>query len=89
MNIQDYLHKGKYLGQPFYQLKSKTKTYKDVMERLENKLSGWRKKTLSMVGRLVLLKAVAKAIPSFMMQVIMLPKNMLARMDKNIRGFLW
>lgn len=74
---------------PFCQLKSKTEAYKDVMERLENKLSGWRKKILFMAGRLVLVKEVANAIPSFVMQVIMLPTHMLARMDKKIRGFLW
>lgn len=58
---------------PFFQLKSKTEAYKDVMERLENKLLGWRKKTLFMADRLVLVKEVANAIPSFVMQVIMLP----------------
>lgn len=89
MNIQDCLHKGKYLGHPFFQLKSKTEAYKTVMERLENKLSGWRKKTLSMAGRLVLVKAVTNAIPSFVMQVILLPKEMLTKMDKRTRGFLW
>lgn len=79
MSMQECTHKSKYLGHPFYQLKSKFEVYKEVLERFANKLAGWKQKSLSMAGRLILAKTVAQAIPAFVMQVILLPKHMLAK----------
>lgn len=42
-----------------------------------------------MAGRLVLVKSVAEAIPSYVMQVILLPKQLLTIMDIKIMDFLW
>lgn len=56
----------------------------DVLERLDNKLLGWRQRALSMAGRMTLVKVVAEAIPTFAMQVILFPKHMLDKMDKKI-----
>lgn len=78
-----------YLGHHFCQLHSKTEAYKEIVEKLENKLTGWRKKTLSMVGTLTLVKAVVEAILAYIMQVIMLSKSILLKVDKTIRNFMW
>lgn len=75
MNIQEYQHKGKYLGHPFCQMKSKSDVYKEVMERLEAKLLVWRQKKFSIAGRLTLVKSVSDVIPTFTMQVILLPNT--------------
>lgn len=40
-------------------------------------------------GRIVMIKSVAQAIPSFIMQTMMLSRGTLARMDKMIRDFFW
>lgn len=58
MNIQECNHIGKYLGHPFCQQKAKIEAYK-VLDRLKNKLYGWKQKTLSIARRLVLVKVVA------------------------------
>lgn len=42
-----------------------------------------------MADILTLVKAVAEAIPAYTMQVIMLPKSIMSKMDKTIRNFLW
>lgn len=89
MNLHECLHWSKYLGHPFCQLKSKIEAYQKIGEKLANKLTGWRQRTLSMACRLVLAKAVAETIPAYTMQVIMLPKSILMRMDNLIRNFLW
>lgn len=40
MNIQECQQKGKYLGHPFCQMKSKTEAYMEVLEKLQSKLTG-------------------------------------------------
>lgn len=57
--IQECSHKGLYLDHPFCNHKSKSTAYRCVMDRLSNKLSSWKAKALTMVGRLVLVKLVA------------------------------
>lgn len=70
------------------QLRTKSEACGDVLENMANKLFGWRqKKTLSIEGRLTLAKVVAETIPSYIMQVIILLKKMLAKMDKKHKDF--
>lgn len=56
---------------------------------MANKLSGWKRHTLSMAGLLVLVKSVIHALPSFLVQIYMIPKTQIAKMDQICRSFLW
>lgn len=89
MDIQECNHRGTYLGHPFYKFKSKCEAYKDLKEKLENKLAGWRQKCLSMAGQMVVIKTVAQAILNYITQTFLLPKNILHKMDSIIRNFYW
>lgn len=82
-------HKGKYLGLPFYNFRSKNAAFGEVVDKLANKLSGGKSKALSMAGRITLIKSVAQAIPMYVMQTFQLPKAMLRKMDRLHRNFLW
>lgn len=81
MDIQECNHRGTYLGHPFCKFKSKCEAYKDLIEKLENKLVGWRQKCLSMAGQMVVIKTVAQAILNYITQTFLLPKNILHKMD--------
>lgn len=59
------------------------------MDEMANKLSGWKSKPLSYVGRQTLIKAVVSAVPSFVMHTFHLPKVITSRMDSLIRDFFW
>lgn len=89
MGIRECSHRSKYLGHPFCKFQSKSEAYRKVVEKLANKLTGWKQRVLSMVGRVVLIKSIAQAIPSFIMQTVMLPRGFLSKMDKSIRDFYW
>lgn len=54
-----------------------------------NKLREWRQNTLSMAGRLTLVKAAAATIPAYTMEVILLPKSIISKMDRSIWNLLW
>lgn len=89
MDIQECNHHGTYLGHPFCKFKSKCEAYKYLIEKLENKLVGWKQKCLSMAGQMVLIKTVAQAIMNYITQTFLLPKNILHKMDSIIRNLYW
>lgn len=76
LQIPECNHSGKYLGHSFCNLKSESITFKEVFEKMANKLSGWKRRVLSTAGRLVLIKSVVQALPTFIMQTYMLPSGL-------------
>lgn len=56
---------------------------------MARRLSGWKAKTLSLAGRLTLVKSVTSAIPNHLMQTMELPRSVCDHIDKVNRSFLW
>ncbi|CAN1786706.1 Putative ribonuclease H protein At1g65750 [Linum perenne] len=56
---------------------------------MEQKLTGWKASSLSLVGRVTLAQSVLSAIPSFIMQTSVLPSHIYSEIDKKIRNFVW
>lgn len=59
------------------------------MDRVCEKLKGWKKKLLSLGGKEVLIKAIAQAMPVFAMMVFKLPKNICKDITDAIAQFWW
>ena len=57
----------RYLGLPLTDRRLKTKVWKPVVEKVKKRLGGWRGKLLSRGGRLILVKAILSAIPTYLM----------------------
>lgn len=87
--MRECTHSGKYLGSPFCKFTSRSKDFNYLAERMATKLSGWKSKHLSIAGCLTLIKAVTSAIPSYTMQVFLLPSSLCDLFDKLNRRFLW
>ncbi|CAN1786707.1 Putative ribonuclease H protein At1g65750 [Linum perenne] len=49
---------------------------------MEQKLTGWKASSLSLVGRVTLAQSVLSAIPSFIMQTSVLPSHIYSEIDK-------
>ncbi|CAN1177369.1 Putative ribonuclease H protein At1g65750 [Linum perenne] len=56
---------------------------------MDQKLSGWKAKSLSLVGRVTLAQSVLAAIPAYAMQTSVLPATTCSDIDKRIRDFVW
>ena len=56
--------------------KNKANTFKDLWERIEKWVTGWKEKLISKVGREVLIKTVAQAIATCLMSLFKLPKGL-------------
>ena len=73
-NTQIMIDFEKYLGLPMVRDKNKVNTFKDLRERIAKRIIGWKEKFISKVGREVLIKLVAQAIPTYSMSLFKLPR---------------
>ncbi|CAN1152790.1 Putative ribonuclease H protein At1g65750 [Linum perenne] len=64
---------GCYLGVPILHSRVTKETYQYIIERMQNKLAGWKRNSLSLAGRVTLALSVLNAIPTYAMQTSALP----------------
>ena len=69
--------------------KRKQSTFNDIKEKLGKKLAGWKEKLLSKVGKDVIIKAVAQAIPSYTMSCFKILDSLCEDLTRMIRNFWW
>ncbi|CAJ2657203.1 unnamed protein product [Trifolium pratense] len=85
--IQILDHFSKYLGMPTFIGRSKNQVFNFLQEKIWKKLKGWKERNLSFAGRGILIKAVAQAIPNYIMSSFLIPKEVCAQMEKMICNF--
>ena len=54
---------GTYLGMPLLHKRISKQTYQNLIDRVQQRLSGWTAKHLSLVGRITLTQLVIQALP--------------------------
>lgn len=79
---------GKYLGFPIKHT-SIPHDFSFVLERVQNRLAGWKAHLLSFAGRLVLTQSMISTIPNYVMQCSALPPKILSNIDRLSQNFLW
>jgi len=79
---------GKYLGFPLKHTGRSAQAYNFILDRVKQKLSGWKASMLSLAGRTVLIQALSAAIPSYVMQCSYLLGKILDGIDRVNRNFL-
>ena len=60
-----------------------------MIDKVLSRIAGWRAKTLSQAGRLILIKFVAVALPSYAMSTFLLPKSLYSELDRIFKKFWW
>ena len=78
-----------YLGLPISDKKLRRGDLLAWIEKIANKLPGWKASLLTLAGRTVLVRFVLTAIPIHLLVAIKVPKWFLRAVDKIRRGFLW
>ena len=79
----------KYLGIPIWQPGSSLHEFNFLLERMKQKLAGWKSNFLSMAGRAVLIQVSISTIPAYIMQCVSLPSKNQNGIDKISQNFLW
>ena len=73
---------GKYLGFSLKHHGTKNADLNFVLERVKQKLAGWKANLLSLAGRAVLIQASTSTIPAYIMQSMALPKKLIDNIDR-------
>lgn len=79
----------KYLGLPTIIGLLKKAVFSCLKERIWKKMQGWKEKLLSKPGKEILIKAVAQAIPTYMMSIFRIPDGLLDEIHSYIAKFWW
>ena len=77
------------MGVPLLHGKAARRCYNYIIENMQNKLAGWKSRTLSFMGRATLIQAGTSAMPSYAVQTTALPANVCEPINKINRKFLW
>ena len=79
----------KYLGLPMVGGKSKVGTFKEIQERIANRVLGWKEKHILKAGREVLTKAVAHAISTYSMSLFKIPRTVCDGINLVLVKYWW
>ncbi|GJS20669.1 RNA-directed DNA polymerase, eukaryota, partial [Tanacetum coccineum] len=82
-------NKFRYLGVIVVECMSRHKAWDDVVLKLRTRLSKWKAKTLSIGGRLTLLKSVLGASPLYTMSIFKVPKGVLKHIRDGNNTRFW
>ena len=89
LGIQKTCFEEKYLGLPVPEGRMKAERFQPTKERLAKRMIGWSEKYMSSGVKVVLIKAVAQAIPTYVMGIFKLPAGYCEDYMKMIRNFWW
>ncbi|KAJ4765712.1 RNA-directed DNA polymerase (reverse transcriptase)-related family protein [Rhynchospora pubera] len=78
-----------YLGMMISQAGDLKRNGRMVLDRIRNKLAGWKSHMLSQAGRLVMIKAVLMALPVYAVSLEMFPKRVIREINSLLAKFLW
>lgn len=80
---------GDYMDIPSSLMRSKSKDFAKVKDRLWKLVQGWKSNLFSIGGKEVLIKSVAQTIPTYVMSCFKLPSSFCSELSKTIPRFWW
>ncbi|WVZ79231.1 hypothetical protein U9M48_026835 [Paspalum notatum var. saurae] len=79
----------RYLGLPLSVKKLPKAEYYDIIDKIADRLPGWKAAMLHPAGRVTLVRSVLSAIPIYQLMALELPKWVIKAINKLRRAFLW
>lgn len=80
---------GRYLGAHIYSGRTNSSRYRFLSDRINTRLSGWKRQCLSLAGRMTLANFVMGASATLYMQHEKIPKFILLKIEQMQREFIW
>ncbi|XP_057779509.1 uncharacterized protein LOC130998093 [Salvia miltiorrhiza] len=63
--------------------------WKFLIEKVSNKVASWKKRHLSLAGRITLVKSVLQSIPVYQLSLAFIPKAVIKELNSLFSKFLW
>ncbi|KAG2685838.1 hypothetical protein I3760_10G144400 [Carya illinoinensis] len=79
----------KYLGVNIVEGRVAFSYMEDLVNKIRNKVSGWKTRLLSAGGKLILLKHVLLSLPIYLLSVVQVPKSVLNSINRILSNFFW
>ncbi|GKB53678.1 reverse transcriptase domain, reverse transcriptase zinc-binding domain protein [Tanacetum coccineum] len=79
----------KYLGVPCISIRLIYRDCRELIEKVQNQINDWKNKSLSVAGRLQLIKSVIGSMHIYWASVFILPSRILLDLEQSVRDFLW
>lgn len=89
MGFQEVTDHCRYLGFPSTVSRNVTLTFSYIKERVWSTISTWEAKSLSQAGKMVLLKAMASTISTYVMGVAYLSDSTCNSIERMMNAFFW
>jgi ribonuclease HI len=89
LNVMTESLNDKYLGLPAMVGVERSDSFWHLVERVRQRISGWKEKLLSLGGKEVLIKSVAQAIPVYAMMVFRIPQKTCKGISDAISQYWW
>lgn len=78
-----------YLGMLAHVGRSKKSLFVAVEDRVAKKLKNWKARSLSIAGKMILIKSVAQAIPIYLMSCLLIPSGTCQKLNSLVSNFWW
>ncbi|XP_056848921.1 uncharacterized protein LOC130499048 [Raphanus sativus] len=89
LNISNEGGIGKYLGLPEHFGRKKRDIFSSIVDRIKQRSQSWTTRYLSGAGKMVLLKAVLAAMPTYTMSCFKLPASLCKQIQSVLTRFWW
>ncbi|CAL0306454.1 unnamed protein product [Lupinus luteus] len=78
-----------YLGVPLFKGRPKKLYLQPIADRILRKLASWKGSSLSIMGRVELVKSIIQSMLLYSFHIYKWPKQLLRSLDSKIRNFIW
>ncbi|KAK2360556.1 hypothetical protein QL285_085815 [Trifolium repens] len=89
MGVKHVLGTGTYLGLPSMVGRSKKETFAYIKDQIWKRINSWRSRPLSRAGKEVMIKSVIQAIPTYIMNIYLLPDSLINEIERMLNAFWW
>jgi hypothetical protein len=89
LDVSQEVFDPKYLGLPVPDGRMRKGQFESLQESLSNRLIDWAERYMASGAKEVLIKAVAQAIPTYVMSVFKLPASVCDELTKLVRQYWW
>ncbi|GKB15011.1 RNA-directed DNA polymerase, eukaryota, reverse transcriptase zinc-binding domain protein [Tanacetum coccineum] len=79
----------RYLGVPLITKQISTSDCKPLIDKVKNRISNWKNKSLSYAGKLQLIAAILSSMQIYWAAIFLLPKQVIYEINRLLKGFLW